>query len=199
MNTVRRGLLLLPLTVAVVLGASVPAWAAFRDPVTVPTAITTITVAAPATVTVNDSCTTTTTVVKRTVYTDPTTGVQTQTAYSAVPTYATSSTNVQSSTSSTAAGPGTYETTTTTTTRNTNLSVTASWTPSGSRGVSGNLVNAYLSDGTVYPMAQTGAGTLSTSATVDADNLVYQPRLAVMTLTSYGWSAQSTLTGYISC
>jgi hypothetical protein len=48
-------------------------------------------------------------------------------------------------------------------------------------------------------MAQTAAGTLSTSATVDADNLVYQPRLSVSTLTSYGWTAQSTISGYLSC
>ena len=38
--------------------------------------------------------------------------------------------------------------------------------------MNGYLVNAHLADGTVYPMAQTAAGTLSTSQTVDADNLV---------------------------
>jgi len=48
-------------------------------------------------------------------------------------------------------------------------------------------------------MAQTAAGTLSTSSTVDADNLVYQPRLSVTTLTTYGWTARSALTGYVSC
>jgi hypothetical protein len=199
MNTVRRGLLLVPLTTAVILGASIPAWAAFGDTASVPTTISAITVAAPATVTVNDTCTTTTTVVKRTVYTDPSTGVQTQTAYSSVTSSATSSSNVQSSTSSTVAGPGAYETTTTTTTKNTMLSVTASWLASGSRGVSGYLVKADLSNGTVYAMAQTSPSTLSTSQTVDADNVVYQPRLSVTTLTSYGWSAQSALTGYVTC
>jgi hypothetical protein len=50
MNTVRRGLLLVPLTVAVILGASVPAWAAFSDPVTASPAIGTIAVTAPSTV-----------------------------------------------------------------------------------------------------------------------------------------------------
>jgi hypothetical protein len=199
MNIVRRGLLLVPLTAAVILGASVPAWAAFGDLVTVPTTISAITVAAPATVTVNDSCTTATTVVRRTVYTNPSTGVQTQTAYSSTTTYAASSTNVQSSTSSSVAGPGAYETTTTTTTKNTDVAVTVSWTASGTRGVNGYVVNAHLSDGTVYPMTQTAAGTLSTSQTVDADNLVYQPRLSVTTLTSYGWTAQSALTGYVTC
>ena len=78
-------------------------------------------------------------------------------------------------------------------------SLPASWTASASRGLSGYLVKAHLNDGTVYPMAQTVAGTLSTSQSVDAGNLVYQPRLSVTTLTSYGWTAQSALTGYVSC
>jgi hypothetical protein len=199
MTAIRRSLTLLLLTVAVIAGAGVPAWADFGDTVAITTTVPTLTVAAPATVTVNDSCTTATTVVKRTVYTNPSTGVQTQTAYSSTTTYATSTTNVQSSTSSTVAGPGANETTTTTTTKNTNLTVTASWTASGTRGVNGYLVNAHLADGTVYPMTQTAAGTLSTSQTVDADNLVYQPRLSVTTLTSYGWTARSALTGIITC
>ena len=97
------------------------------------------------------------------------------------------------------AGPGPNEVTTTTTTKNTMLSVSVSWTASGSRGVNGYLVNAHLSDGTVYAMAQTAVGTLSTSQTVDADNLVYQPRLSVTTLTSYGWTTRSVLTGYVTC
>jgi hypothetical protein len=199
MTAIRRSLTLILLTVGVIAGTGVPAWAAFGDTVTITTTVPTLTVAAPATVTVNDSCSTTTTVVKRTVYTDPATGVQTQTAYSSTTTSATSSTNVQSSTSSTVAGPGANETTTTTTTKNTDVTVTASWTASATRGVNGYLVNAHLSDGTVYPMIQTAAGTLSTSQTVDADNLVYQPRLSVTTLTSYGWTARSALTGIITC
>jgi hypothetical protein len=199
MTVIRRSLTLILLTVAVLAGAGVPAWAAFGDAVTLTTTVPTLTVAAPAAPTVKNSCTTTTTVVKRTVYTNPSTGVQTQTAYSSITTSTTSTTNVQSSTSSTVAGPGTNESTTTTTTKNTDLTVTASWSASGTRGVNGYLVNAHLSDGTVYPMAQTGAGTLSTSQTVDADNLVYQPRLSVTTLTSYGWTARSAVTGIITC
>ena len=145
--------------------------------------------------TISDSCTTTTTVVKRTVYTDPSTGVQTQTAYSSTTTYATSASNLQGTTTTSAAGPGLYETTTTTTTKNTDLSVTASWSASATRGVNGYLVNAHLADGTVTRWPTTSAGTLSTSSTVDADGLVYQPRLSVTTLTSYGWTARSALTG----
>jgi len=199
MSAARRILILLGLTVVVIVGASVPASATFSTSEVVSTTIATGTVAAPASVTVNDSCTTTTTTVRRTVRTDPATGVQTQTAYSSTTTSAGSATNVQSSTTSSAAGPGLYETTTTTVTKNTDLSVTVSWAASASRGVNGYAVNAHLADGSVFPMAQTAAGTLFTSQTVDADNLAYQPRLSITTLTSYGWTAQSAVTGYISC
>ena len=199
MNNARRGLLLMLLTVAVIVGASVPAWAAFSDLVTVRTTISTLTVAAPATVTINDSCTTTTTTTTQTVSTNPGTGVQTTTYYNSTTTSAASASNVQGTTTSTVPGPGPLETTTTTVTKNTMLTVSASWTASATRGVNGYLVNAHLSDGTVYAMAQTAASTLSTSQTVDADNLVYQPRLSVTTLTSYGWTKQSALTGYVTC
>src|SRR4051794_1809322 len=100
MTAIRRILILIVLTVSVIADASVPAWADFGDPVKVTTTITSITVAAPATVTLNDFCTTATTVVKRTVYTNPGTGEQIQTAFSSTTTYAASSSNVQSSTSS---------------------------------------------------------------------------------------------------
>jgi hypothetical protein len=199
MTTIRRILILISLTATVVAGASGPAWAEYTDSAKVSTTIATTTVAAPASMSITNSCTTSTTIEKRTVYTDPTTGVQTQTAYSSTTTYATSASNVQSSTSSTAAGPGLNETTTTTTTKNTMLSVSVSWPASASRGVSGYLVNAHLYDGSTYPMVQNAAGVLSTSQTVDADNLNLQPRLSVTTLTSYGWTAQSAISGYITC
>jgi hypothetical protein len=199
MTGIRRLATVLSLTSAVIVGASIPASAEFADVVATGHSVGTLTVAAPSTITINDSCTTATTVVKRTVYTNPSTGVQTQTAYSSTTTYATSSTNVNSNTSSTVNGPGWNETTTTTTTKSTTLSVTASWPASASRGVSGYLVNAHLNDGTVYPMAQTAAGALSTSASVDAGYVGYQPRLTVTTLTTYGWTAQSALSGYITC
>jgi hypothetical protein len=197
MNALRRILILSVLTVAVIAGASLPAWAAYSDTAKVSPTIVTATVAAPAWLSVNDSCTTATTVVNRTVYTNPSTGQQTQTAYSSTTTYASSTSNVQSSTTTTAAGPGWNETTTTTTTKNTDVTVSASWPASGSRGVNGYVVTAHLADGTTYPMAQTTA--LTTSQTVDADNLAYQPRLSVTTLTSYGWTAQTAISGVISC
>jgi len=199
MTAIRRTLILIGLTVAVIVGASLPAFAAFSDVVAVNTTVATGTVAAPASVTVNDSCTTATTVVRRTVYTNPGTGEQIQMAYSSITTYATSTSNVQSSTTTTVPGPNPGETTTTTTTKNTSLSVTATWTASGSRGVSGYLANAHLNDGSVVVMAQTAANVLTTSATVDADYLFYQPRLSVTTLTTYGWTATTPQTAVISC
>jgi hypothetical protein len=199
MNALRRLLVLSVLTAGVIVGASIPAWATFTDSVTLATTVATGTVAAPAWVNVNDSCTTTTTTVKRTVRTDPITGVQTQTAYSSTSSTVTSTTNVNYYSSTTAAGPAAYETTTTTVTQNTDLYVLVTWAASGSRGVNGYLINAHLADGSAFPMVQLAAGTVSTSQTVDADNLAYQPRLSVTTLTSYGWTARSAISGYISC
>ena len=56
MNIVRRGLLVIALTVAVITGASVPAWAAFGDSVAIPTSVTTGTVAAPSALTITSRC-----------------------------------------------------------------------------------------------------------------------------------------------
>jgi hypothetical protein len=41
--------------------------------------------------------------------------------------------------------------------------------------------------------------TVAAGQTVDADNLVHQARLSVTTRTSYGWTAQTAISGYISC
>jgi hypothetical protein len=200
MTATRRILILIGLTVSVIAGASLPASAGLADVAPVPTtAIATGTVAAPASITVNDSCTTTTTTVKRTVYTDPLTGIQTQTAYSATSSSVTSTSNVNYYSSTSAAGPGLNETTTTTVTQNTDLYVTATWAASASRGVSGYLVNAHLTGGVVYPMAQTAPGVLTTAAGVDADYLAYAPQLSVTTLTTYGWTATTVPTPVLSC
>jgi hypothetical protein len=201
-STHRRVLTVLGLTLAVTVGgASLPASADFADSAAVPTTtIATGTVAAPAWVSITDSCATTTTTVRRTVHTDPVTGVQTQTAYSSTSNTVPSSTNVNYYSSVPVAGPGLNETTTTTVTQNTMLSVTATWAASTtSRGLSGYLANAHLGDGSVFPMAQTAVGVHTTSATVDADYLAYQPRLSVTTLTSYGWTASTAPTPVLSC
>jgi hypothetical protein len=72
----------------------------------------------------------------------------------------------------------------------------ASTTP---RGVTGYRVMAYLNNGTSAVLAETDAATRSTSATVDRAYLDYQPRLSVVTLTSYGWAAESARTAVITC
>lgn len=201
MTATRRILILIGLTVAVIAGASLPASATYADTAAVPTTtIATGTVAAPASVSINDTCTTTTTVVRRTVYTNPGTGWQKETAYSSTTTSAASTSNVQGTTTTTVAGPGPHEKTTTTTTRNTDLSVTASWAASGSRGVNGYRVTAHLNDGSTYQVAQTIPSVLTTgTTTVDADYLSFQPRLSVTTLTNYGWTATTAQTPVLSC
>ena len=200
MSTTRRVLTVLGLTLAVIAGASLPASADFAGTAAVSTTVATGTVAAPAWVSVNDSCATTTTTVRRTVYTDPVTGVQTQTAYSSTSSTVASTTNVNSNSTTSAAGPGVNETTTTTVTKNTALSVTVTWAASTTaRGVSGYLASAHLNDGSTYAMAQTAANVLTTSASVDADYLAYAPRLSVTTLTSYGWTATTAQTPVLSC
>jgi hypothetical protein len=198
MTAIRRALILTGLTMAVVISATVPASATFADTAAVSHTVSTGTVAAPAGVTVNDYCTTTTTTVRQTVRTDPVTLVATTTSYSSTSTTVASTSNVQSSTSSSVAGPGVNETTTTTVTKNTALYVTVNWPASTTqRGVTGYLVNAHLNNASVYAMAQTAG--LTTSADVDADYLYYQPRLSVTTLTSYGWTATTALTAVLSC
>ncbi|WP_167760617.1 hypothetical protein [Blastococcus sp. CT_GayMR16] len=200
MNAVRRILILIPLTVAIITGASLPAWADYNDLSAIdPTTVSTLTVAAPSSVTVNNYCVTTKTTTRQTVRTDPLTGVATTTAYSSSSSSVTSPSNVQSYTTSSAAGPGADETTTTTVTENTDLRVTTNWSASATPGVSGYLVSAHLADGSSYAMAQTGAATLSTSGGADADYIAYSPRLSVTTLTSYGWTATTAQTPVLSC
>jgi len=68
-----------------------------------------------------------------------------------------------------------------------------------SRGVTGYLVIAYLNTGTTYQVAQTDAATRTVSMTVDQSNLSLQPRIAVITLTSYGWTAETPRSAVLSC
>ncbi|SEK83976.1 hypothetical protein SAMN04515665_105198 [Blastococcus sp. DSM 46786] len=197
MNALHRAGALVGVTVALIVGSSIPASATFSDSVAGQATISTGTVAAPSGVTVDDWCVTTTTTTKRTVYTDPVTGVQTQTAWSRTSDSTGSSTNVDSTTSTSAPGPGPNETTTTTVDKDTELHVSVNWAPSGSRGVTDYVVAAHLSNGTAYALAR-AAGT-STYGHEDADALWYSPRLSVTTMTSYNWTATSALTRVLSC
>jgi hypothetical protein len=88
MTGIRRIAVLLGLPLVVVIGTGLPASADFAGGAAATTGIATGTVAAPATITVNDYCLTTTTTVRQTVSTDPTTGTATTTYYSSTSTSA---------------------------------------------------------------------------------------------------------------
>jgi hypothetical protein len=81
----------------------------------------------------------------------------------------------------------------------TTLNARVSWTASASRGVSGYVVNAVFSDGTKYPVAQVPAGVTSISGDYDAAYAAQNIRVTVTTLTSYGWTEESGLSGVIKC
>ena len=198
MTGIRRVLVLIGLTVAVMIGAAIPASATFADMAKVTATVGTLTVAAPTGVVLTDSCITTTTTTKRTVRTDPVTGAQTVTANTTTTSTAASTSNVQGTTSTTAAGPNAYESTTTTVTKNTNLHVTLSWTASPSRGVNGYVVQANLGAyNQVAPVLSTTA--TSVTAVEDADQLALQPSLIVTATTTYGWTADSLRTAVLAC
>lgn len=201
MNRIRRSAVLLGLVAAVIVGSSIPAAATFTEGVSTNTAmLRSAIVAAPTGLVVDDTCTTTTTTTKRTVHTDPTTGVQTTRSYTSSTTQSTSSSNVDSTTTETVAGPGLDETTTTTVTKNTTLTVTLRWSASASRGVNGYVVAAHLGiNGSVLPLMSTASGTTSVTQSEDADALSYLPTLSVTTQTTYGWTATSAQTRVLSC
>ncbi len=198
MHTTRRIMVLTGMILAVMIGSSIPASATFADSVALPMEIGTGDVQPPRFLVLDDYCLTTTTTVKRTVYTDPITGVATQTSYSQTSSTSSASSNVQNSSTTTAAGPGLNETTTTTVTQNTNLHVTLSWTASKAEQVTGYVVSARLGiDGSVTPLLTTTGTTVS--QVTDADMLYYQPRLIVTTQTAYGWTKDSKETALLAC
>jgi hypothetical protein len=58
---------------------------------------------------------------------------------------------------------------------------------------------AHLNNGTSVVMAETNAATTSISATVDQYYLQFQPRVSVLTLTSYGWTAEGAKSPVLTC
>ncbi|MFW3172311.1 hypothetical protein [Geodermatophilus sp. CPCC 206100] len=199
MITTRRALVLLALTVAVVLGAVIPANAAFTDNTTAfQASVTTVKVQPPTQVKVNSSCVTTTWTTKRVVYTDPVTGAQTTRSTTHTMTSENSRTNVDSTTTSTTPGPGVGETTTTTVDKDTQLYVSATWNRSTSADVTGYQMSAHLGNGYVFTMLS-GADTTSMSADADADYLSTSLKATIDTVTRYGWTAQSALSKTLSC
>ena len=155
---IRRALVLIGLTLAVTIGAAIPASATFGDTVTVTTSIATGTVAAPASVTVNDYCGQTATGGYYDAY------GQWVTTYS-------------------------YW-----------IDATVTWPASTTtRGVTGYRVMAHPSDGTSVMMAETTPTNRYANARVDRAYLGYQPCLSVITLTSYGWTAETPRTAVLAC
>lgn len=200
MNAVRRTAVLLGLTAAVVVAGSIPALASFSaTSAPVAARISTLTVAPPTGLVVEDSCTTVTTTVQETVHTDPVTGARTTTYYDSTTSRDPSTSNVESTSSQTVAGPGPNESTTTTVTKNTELNASLSWVASSTAGVTGYTVSARLGNGVVTPLLTTGSGTTSVSQVQDADVTAYLPRLLVTTQTSYRWTADSALTRVLAC
>jgi hypothetical protein len=77
---------------------------------------------------------------------------------------------------------------------------TVSWPASTTqRGVTGYRVTAHLNNGTSVQMETTAASNRSVSVRVERSYLNYQPRVSVITLTSYGWTAETARTAVLSC
>ena len=82
----------------------------------------------------------------------------------------------------------------------TNSTMGVTWNPSGTRGVSGYRVTVTFSDGFVQTEDVTGASASSWSKSITTYNVTaYSVRYSVTTLTTYGWSTQSGLTGSFRC
>ena len=152
MSTPRRTVVLLIATLAVLLGATVPAQAAYSDrsPAFTST-IGTVRVAAPTNLS--------------------TAGTKCVTTYNA--------------------WNNTYTST---------LEASLSWRASTTtRGVTGYVVTAYFANGQVVPVTWVNAPGTSVSGTYDAYYANQNIRVTVTTHTSYGWTAESTLSGVIKC
>jgi uncharacterized membrane protein len=157
MTGIRRALVLIGLTLAVMIGASIPASATFADSGTVTTTVATGTVAAPMSVTVDDYCART-----------PHGGYYVHGRW--VPTY--------------------YYF----------YDLTVTWpATTTARGVTGYLVMAHLNDGRSVVMARTDAATRTVYARLDRSYLNSERTLSVITLTRYGWTAETPRTATLAC
>jgi hypothetical protein len=198
MTRLRRSALLLVLTVAVVLGAALPANALFTDTAapTVKPAIGTLTVTGPGNVRVDTSCTTTTTVVKSVYNTIDNSWVSTTQTSST----ADSGSNVESDTTvRTDDTPVVGQYTLTRTIKDTTLFATARWNRSNSPGVTGYRMTVFFANGLTYPMDDVPASSTSMADSYDADVVDLGARLSMVTLTSYGWTAPGNMSNVVRC
>jgi hypothetical protein len=156
MTAVRRTLTLILLTLTAVIAGSVSASATFSDADSLAPTVATGSVAAPASMSISDYCSTTSS-----SYWNGFTTVSTTSYW---------------------------------------YNATVSWPASTTaNGVSGYRVVAHLNDGTSVVMGETDAFTRTVSARVDRSNLGYQPRISILTLTSYGWTAESAQSAVLTC
>ena len=94
---------------------------------------------------------------------------------------------------------GTHCTTTTYGTWSTRtMHATVSWKASPTRGVTGYQLTALLADGTVYPIGTVPPTTTSVSQSEDAAR-AQGAKVRLTTLTSYGWTSTTVLTGALTC
>jgi hypothetical protein len=83
-----------------------------------------------------------------------------------------------------------------TTTMHARLDWNASTTP---RGVTGYRVTVVFSDGTRQPYATVPASITSMTGDYDASIQTQNIRVTVTTLTSYGWTEESAISGAVKC
>ena len=80
-----------------------------------------------------------------------------------------------------------------------NSTMSATWTASSARSVSGYLITVYFSDG-FKQTVQLGSTATSWSASINSFNVTaYQVQYSVTTQTSYGWTKESAKTAWFSC
>ncbi|MGY1641383.1 hypothetical protein ACI782_09650 [Geodermatophilus sp. SYSU D00703] len=198
MSAVRRTVVLLVLTVAVIVGAPLPAQALFADTTAVATTVGTRTVQPPTGVRVDTECTTTTTVIEQTYTVNPGLGTTTRTSYSEARSTAPSNSNVESDTTTTT-WTSAVDYTTTRTIKDTELYATGKWKASATPGVTGYRLAAILNNGWTYPLEDAGPTATTVTGHYDAEVVDLQARLAMVTLTSYGWTANSELSNVVTC
>jgi hypothetical protein len=83
-------------------------------------------------------------------------------------------------------------------TSTTSATIKIEWWQSGSRGVSGYLIMVYPAGKPAYELTRTGR-TDEVFEIADQQLLDSKPRFSVTTLTSYGWTAESTRTATVIC
>ena len=80
------------------------------------------------------------------------------------------------------------------------VETTVTWRASTTaRGVIGYRVMGHLNTGASLVVGETDAATTSLNVTFDQYYLQFEPRVSVITLTSYGWTAESARSAVATC